>query len=370
MDTSRAIELLEDARRVGILVPAELDVDTLSSAEALGRVLRLQGKHAGLLRPLPPDSLPHHIFSFLASAPQLLREFIVSVATAPNPVSELRYEKLEDRIEIILSPQSVAIGQDAVSFREGAIQCDLVMALGIADIESIPEPSGIEPDFFTKTPIINLDTAPENTRWGEANLIGADTAPLSHITFGLASQWRRDAIDQEVATLLLTGIVSRTQAFRAAGLSADILQSSADLLRLGASHLTSHEILRANRSLPLFQLLGRASIRSKLQAGKDFLWSFLTAEDFEKTGRTSRDIGLVMRHLQTEFPTRDGVLLLWQDPADLLVRAALAGSERMLEAVQSRAAAELQSPYLNLTTPYPAFQDAERDLGALLTEIL
>lgn len=370
MDISGAAQLLEDSRHAAILLPTELDADILCSAEALGRTLRARGTHAGLLRPLPTDSLPHRMFSFLASSPQLLREFIVSVAATPNPISELRYEKLDDRIEIILSPQSGQIGQDAVSFRDGTYQCDLVIALGIADIESIPEPSGIAPDFFTKTRIINLDTSAANTGYGEANLIGTDTTPLSHITFGLISQWRRDAIDQDIATLLLTGILSRTQAFRAPGLSADILQSSAELLRMGASHLTSHEILGANRSLPLFQLFGRASIRSKIQAGHDVLWSFLTAEDFEKTGRGVDDIGLVVRHLRAEFPTADGLLLLWQDPADRLVRAALAGEERMLNAVKSSTAADSQSPYLNLTTPYPTFQDAERDLSALLAEVL
>mgnify|MGYP001589350773 FL=1 len=371
MDLPKAIELIEKSNHVGILLPQDASFDSLASAEVLTRTLEKRGKKIGFVAEVSTEKLPHpQALKKLASLGPLPKEFIISYDAAKSPVAELRYEKQGEEIQIILSPKLMALSKDFVTFREGKFLCDCVVALGVDDIETLDLGKNVDPAFFTETPIINIDFSPQNKQYGEINLTDLTKSSLAEILYELAVAIQGEPLDQESATLLLAAIISQTKGFSSPQTTADTLLAASELMRLGAKNSEAFALIAEEQSPNLIQLLGRAQVRSKFEKDTGLLWSFLTAEDFQKTGRSPDDNSRVLEELENSFPKHRASVLLWQDGQEDKVNATLAGERPMLETIKERAGGEFQSPYLGLSPTFLSFREAEERLRLLLTEVL
>lgn len=368
MDIAKSLELIEKSNHIAILLPQEPDFDALASAEVIMDVLETRGKMIGLACELKKESLTNlDQFPKISSSPVLLKEFIVSLDTASHPVSQLRYEKEEGRLEIIFSPQKGPIGKDAVSFRDGKALCDLAIAIGIANPETLEFPA---PEFLSETPIINLDVSAENKRYGEVNVIDAEKGSISELAYEFLTSLSSSPVSTRQADILLAAIVRKSDHFRAASTTADTLLIASELMRLGAELAKAKNLSSNNQPPALVQLAGRASVRSRLDDPRDILWSFLTAEDFEKTGRTSEDVPYVLGHLASQFPPHRAIALLLQEPEGGSVRAALAGDQPLLSALEQRDAGKYSSSHLLLHARFETFKEGEEIIASLLEEVL
>lgn len=370
MDTQKAVELLEKSEHIAILLPSKPTPDSLAAAEVLTQILTSRQKDVGFLTPVKKEGLSRpELFPKIAEAKSLLREFVISIDTSSSPISQLRYEKGEQKVDVILSPKNSSLKKEAVSFKEGGLQCDCAILLGIANPELLTIDS-VEPEFFTDTPILNIDFSSENKKYGEVNLLNTEKSSLSEIVYALASALDPVPLDADKATLLLAGIIDGTRSFSAPSTSADTLLTASELMRLGAKHALAQEICKETLPLSLAQLLGRASVRSKIDEGAKIAWSFITADDYEKTGRSPTDIPAMLNNLQKTLPPSRVLVLLSQQPEDKMVSAILAGGQEVLEAVRGREPAEFQSPHLRLNNTFSTFREAEDYLSPLIRELL
>ena len=348
MDTTKAIELIEKARHIAILIPSSPDLDCLSSAEALVATLKGLGKLVGFKNTVLP------------------REFIVSLNTSTSPISQLRYEKTENSTDIIFSPKESPILKESISFREGKMLCDCVVTLGVQNIEKL---EGVYAELVSQIPVLNLDIDGSNGQYGEVNLVDPEKSSLGELTYDFLTGIHQEPLDKKSATLLLAGIIFKTNHF-SYQTTADTLLCASELMRLEANMADAEKLTKDAKSPALLQLQGRAMVRSKFDEGKGVLWSFITAEDFEKTGRTQDDIPSLLSHIQKEFPPHATTALLCQTGEGGGVSVTLAGNRTSLEALEARGAGKFQSPYLRISSSFESFREAEEIVGSLLTNIL
>ncbi|TSC78872.1 MAG: Uncharacterized protein G01um101433_62 [Parcubacteria group bacterium Gr01-1014_33] len=373
MDMQNAIDVFEKSEHVGIIIPAHAGLDILASAEVLNRVLLHQGKIVGFPLPLPTLTRFHMSdtpFTALASAQALPKEFVISVDTIQSPVSQLRYEKQEDHIDITLSPKSIPIQEGSISFHPGKTQCDTVIAIGIPDIEPLKASTGLDPDFFAQNPVINIDSSPENTGYGTIHLTETAHAAVSEIVSLVIRDWRPQELTPDISTLLLAGILEHTNAFSAITLQPETFTRAASLLQNGADYEKALALESNGRDITLLQLFGRASVRSKVSRDRHIVWSFLTREDFEKTNRSSRDIPATAAHIKKEFGFAHAIALVWQDPETKKIRADITGTEETRTRIRARAEGENAASLFRLTRTFATFQEAEEYLSPLLGEAL
>lgn len=371
MDTQKAIELIEKSEHIAFLLPPDPGIDCIAAAEVLARALEDKGKTIGFLPTVEKDhAVPPPIFRKILNPAPLTKEFIVSLNTAAAPISQLRYEKHDDRIDIILSPKSSPVRQDLFSFREGNVQCDCIIAFTIADIETIAGHQQLDPRLLDDTPIINIDTAEENRRYADVNLVIPEKASSSEIVYALLQSMPGAAPAGETATIILAGIMDATDSLRAPSVQAATLNAASSLLASGANYAVAQALARSPHALSLLQLASRAAVRSKEDAESGTRWSFLTAEDFEKTGRSAGDVSLVLTHLSSLLGPAHTHALLWQDPEERNIRATLHADTPFLEEVAIREPGTFHSPYLTLALQFPNFQDAEERIALLLKEVI
>ncbi|MBI4224852.1 MAG: hypothetical protein HY617_00830 [Candidatus Sungbacteria bacterium] len=407
-DLKKATELIDQSSSFGILLPEQPDFDTLAAAEALISSIATSQKVAGLLS---PAVLPAHtdkiVFPKLAAPTPLLKEFIISVDTSHAPISQLRYEKADDlnRIDIILTPKLLPLDAAQVSFREGTIKCDCLIAIGVPNIEHLSNMADFPPDFFTENKLINIDIGDANMRYGEANIVDASRASRSELVWQMFSNPSDPANrpSADIGTLLLAGILSATQKLTAPHTTADTFAAVSELIRIGARHADAQKLAglpaspelqrgepvdrayqqgdKQNQSTPLglAQLCARASVRSKYDEENDILWSFLTSEDFTKTNRTPDDIPTVLDSIRLTLPQSRITALLWQEPGNAqenhsadLIRILLVGDRRILDAIGSKEETTLYGQHggILLTASFPSFREAEDHVHALIRTAL
>jgi len=365
----KSIELIEKSDHIAILFNPEESLDVLASAEVFAKSLIKKGKEVGFFQKPAPDKVNEPLlFKIIPSAPSLLREFIISVDAGRSPISQLRYEKEGENLNIILSPKSSTLSKEAVNFREGEVLCECAIALGIPDIERL-NGKHTPPDFLSRVPIINIDISEDNSCYGEVNLVRPDKSSLAEVSYELITALGGEILEKESATLLLVGLMEKTSVFQD-GADADTHLAVSELIRLGADQKEASRLVKKSRPIELLQLFGRASVRSKLEKERGALWSFLTAEDFEKTGRGPQDIFSVINHLHVFFPPHALQILLWQDSRERTIRATFSGKRPLLEKLHTLADSSFRSPQLELTNGFNSFREAEEYISSLLKEVL
>jgi len=152
---------------------------------------------------------------------------------------------------------------------------DLIFALDYAGKERLETP----PHFFLEEKkTISIDHHPGGKRIGKIKLIltsASSTCEILYYFFKIT----RVKITREIATCLLTGILTDTAGF--SFIRQESEEIVGELLRNGAE--LSKTMRRYNSfSLSRARILAKAILRTKRDETLDLLWSWLSLEDFKK----------------------------------------------------------------------------------------
>ena len=131
--------------------------------------------------------------------------------------------------------------------------------------------------------LVDIDHHPDNTAFGELNLLRPQAASTSEIVCELAGRLGLTP-SATAAAALYTGISFDTGHFRHANTTADTLRCAADLVAGGAAPDELYRELYERRTFAGLQLWGRAVAGARRVAGGRAVVSVLTLADYEATG--------------------------------------------------------------------------------------
>ncbi len=159
---------------------------------------------------------------------------------------------------------------------------DLIIVLDSGDLEH----AGVA-DHFRRLKgipkVINIDHHPTNQHYGHINLVHPLASSTAEIIFHFLD-YHRHPISKEVATQLLTGILTDTGSFSNLATTSSSMEVSSRLLAYGARvrEITQHTF--HNKSLTQLQLWGRALSRLKRDDESGIVTTLLTTKDFDELG--------------------------------------------------------------------------------------
>lgn len=355
------VKRIADAGIIAVVLPEAPGLDAIGSAAALVSGLRALGKTVSVFAP-PVDPAPGRSpalvpWGALGADGEALREFILSFDLTRSPIKELKYERDENRLNIILSPTG-RIRREDVEFRWGDLRYELVIAVGAPSPEALAPSIRRAPELVHEKPVLNIDASPANTRYGELNLVpdGADAADpptLAELTHDLLAAMHVPGDDPERASALFAALAAATGTFRPERTGPRAFRLAGELRSRGADPAALRRLAAYRPAPGLTQLVGRAMARSRHEPELDLLWAFLTSEDFAKTGTDAAAMSAVLEHVRLAAPLSSGCALLWQDTSGA-VRA-------LLETAPDRT-----HPPLRLEETFPSFGAAEAHIRQLL----
>lgn len=289
--------------------------DTISSALALFLFLQKIGKSVEVAAEKFDNG---KLYSFLPAYNKIqnnldnLRKFIISLDITNAKVDKIKY-KIEDNVlDFIISPKDGFFTHDDIKTRSGSFKYDLIITLDTPDLESLGTIYDNDTEFFYQVPIINIDHHSNNEEYGQINHIELTTIATAEILFNLFTAYAADKIDEDIATCLLSGIISKTRSFKTQNITPQALSISSQLISMGARREEIVNKLYRSRSMNVLKIWGRVLARLSGELEDSLVWSTLSKIDFDKTGTTEKDLNEVIDELIINIPQAKIVVMFFE----------------------------------------------------------
>jgi len=241
---AQLIDKLKTANNVLVTVSRDPSVDQLSALLGLTLLLNKEGKHAAAVF---SGQVPSTI-EFLKPEETIekntdsLRDFII--ALDKSKADKLRYKVEDNVVRIFITPYRTSISQDDLEFSQGDFNVDVVVGLGVNRQEDLDEAIITHGRILHDATVASINIAAEGGL-GSISWHDPQASSLSELVTEVARSYGDDALDEQIATALLTGIVAETERFSNAKTSSHTMQASAALMAAGANQQLVAEKLDA-----------------------------------------------------------------------------------------------------------------------------
>ena len=316
VNKQQAKELLQASKKILIAPSSPMDGDSVGSSLALMAVLRKMGKEVTVVGyDKMPDALKFlpYVSQIQPELPES-KDFIISVGTNEAEVDHLKYEVENGRLNIILSPKTGRFSAKDIQFVTEEPDFDLLVTVDTGDLVQLGKLYELHKDLFTKIPVLNIDHHASNGKFGSHNYLEYGFAATTQMITPMIQEFEKELgeslIDEDVATLLLVGIITDTGSFQHSNTTPEAFEVAADLLDRGARQQEIIKHIYKTKSLASLKLWGR--VLSKIQYVPEIktVFSTITQQDLIDTGAASDDNGGIIDELMTSAPGAEVVFLL------------------------------------------------------------
>ncbi|NQV90597.1 hypothetical protein HQ487_04320 [Candidatus Uhrbacteria bacterium] len=314
--SQQILEAFRRSTRPLICVPSGGGADAYATAIGLAKVLKKLEKDATIVAadgavPSNLQFLPGH--DLVHTKLDNLRQFVIELDATKTKVDSLTYELKQDKLFVYLSPKKGFWDQKDVRTSSSGYRFDLIICIGSPDYESCAHLYSENPDFFFRTPVINIDHAPENEHYGQINAVDLTASACGEVCHDLIEAIEPGLIDEEVATAFLTGMIAKTKSFKTKNVTPKTLQTASKLMAKGARREDIVQRLYRTRSVQTLRLWGRALARLKADEEAKIVWTLLSHQDFIHAGAQEEDLPDVIDELIASSPQARVVVLLYEN---------------------------------------------------------
>lgn len=311
---SQIISKISEAHNVLILVAGN-NSDSLASGLALHSFLRKVDKEATTLSVMPKTPRLSFLSGFTDVAEQieLKKNFVIDVSTQRTEIEELSYKKETDRLSIFIKPKKGQFQASDITFRNSSYPFELLILIGIDSLEQLGDFYSQNAELFFETPILNIGYRASNESYGSLNLVNLSATSHSEIIFDLIAQYESSLIDENIATQLLTGIISETESFQHVRTTPQTFLKASQLVSLGANQQQIISQLYKNKSLGMLKLWGRTLARLKQETGIGLAYSVITGSDLAKSAATEEDADGIIKEMATQLGFARAFLFLKEE---------------------------------------------------------
>lgn len=322
------IDLIKRSNKILIMPSNPPDGDSIGAAIAFYLVLKKINKEATIIcRDEVPD-----VLQFLPNTKMIGRkiasnsEFVITLDTSHTEIENIKNVTEGDKINIIITPKSGHFSEDNISFNKGKIDYDLIITLDCAELSQLGDIYDNNVELFYQIPVINIDHHISNTHYGKINYIDIMASSTTELLISLFEELGKkeniDLIDEDIATLLLTGIITDTGSFQNANTTPRSFASSANLIAYGARQQEIIQHVYKTKELSQLKLWGRVLSKIQIDEKYKIVWSVVSQQDFKDTESSEEATGDIIDELMTNAPGAEIVLLI-KEKEDFVISVSL-----------------------------------------------
>ena len=310
--------LIESSKHILLALNSNQNIDAICSALAWKKFLEKMHKQADIVA----DSfiIPKNL-KFLKGIenvqPQIshLQKFIIKVDVSNIKIDTLSYDVKDNWLSIYLTPKQGIISKNELRTATTSFKYDLIITINAQDLESLGNIFFNNTDLFYRLPVVNFDTHPANEHFGQINSVELTATSISEVIFKCLTQISESVIDEEIATCLLTGMISQTQSFKTSNVTPLTLNIASQLMNLGAEREKIVKHLYRTKSIASLKIWGEALTHMENDPAIGLVWTTLTREDFVRAGAKEEDLKELVDELVTSSPEAKITVLLYEEIA-------------------------------------------------------
>lgn len=312
----QVIELIKRSEKILILPSSPPDGDCLGSAVALYFVLQKIGKSATIVC---SDTVPE-TFQFLPGIKNVgsklvaSNDFVISLNCDSKDIAQIKSVVEDNKINIIITKKDGQVTESDISFNRGSLSYDLIITVDTAELSQLRSIYDNNPQMFSEIPVVNIDHHISNNHFGKINLVDIMAASTTELLLPLFKRLEKEfsqkLLDEDIATLLLTGIITDTGSFQNANTTPRSFERASELIAYGARQQEIIQYVYKTKQLSQLKLWGR--VLSKIQTDEThrIVWSVVSQQDFLDTESNEDETGDIIDELMTNAPGAEIVLLI------------------------------------------------------------
>jgi phosphoesterase RecJ-like protein len=189
--------------------------------------------------------------------------------------------------------------------RSAKSQADLAISVDCGDLErlgdSVAKQDGVD---------INIDHHMTNTEFASLNIVDAEMVASSAQMAEYLPELGLE-ITEDIASVLLTGILTDTLGFRTSNMNSNALRLAAGLLDKGAQIQSLYEKALLRRSFEAMQYWGTALV--KLERADGMIWTTMTPEDRKIASYKRTDDGDLINSLASTEGAKITIVFIEQE---------------------------------------------------------
>jgi nanoRNase/pAp phosphatase (c-di-AMP/oligoRNAs hydrolase) len=311
-DIGQLKHLIDESKHILITFRKDGTADAIASSLALALFLQKKNKHVDIV--VDNFVLPKKL-SFLPSATHIksqfphLQKFIITLDLKDSGVQELSYDVIDTKLQIFITPKTGSIQREQLQTAQSAFRYDLIVTLDTPDLPSLGTLTEMNTSLFYALPIINIDYKPNNERYGQINYISLPATSTSEVVAELLSKLSEIAIDKDMATTLLTGMIANTNSFKTKDIKPNTLALASRLIGMGADREFIIQELYRTKTLSSLKLWGQALTHLEFDTTLGIVSTMITREDFSRTGATEHDLYEIIDELIANSPEAKLILI-------------------------------------------------------------
>jgi hypothetical protein len=230
----KLIDRINQAQNILVTVSANPSVDQLASAIGLTLVLNQMDKHGTAVF---SGAVPSTI-EFLKPEDTLekntdsLRDFII--ALDKSKADKLRYKVEDQVVRIFITPYKTSLSQNDLEFSQGDFNVDVVLCLGVNDQQDLDAAITAHGRILHDATVVSVSATGQGNL-GSINWVDPNASSLSEMMVALTDGLSKKAMNNQVATAYLTGIVASTERFRNDKTTPKTMSAAAALMAAGAN---------------------------------------------------------------------------------------------------------------------------------------
>lgn len=331
------IELIKRSNKILVLPSSPPDGDSLGAAIALYMSLRKLDKEVTVICADPVPEVYEFLPNMKIVGNKLVssNDFIITIDCKKIKVDKIKSAIEDDKVNIIISPQNGHFSETDISFNKGEISYDLIITVDTAELQQLRGIYENNIEMFHQIPVINIDHHISNTHFGKINHIDIMSSSTTELLCPLLEDIAKDAgvdlIDEDVATLLLTGIITDTGSFQNANTTPKSFEIASELIAYGARQQEIIQYIYKTKQLSQLKLWGR--VLSKIQTDEQhhIVWSVVSQQDFRDTGSIEDETGDIIDELMTNAPGAE-VIILIKEKKDGLISVSIRTTTAAIDA--------------------------------------
>ena len=337
----QTLGLIKSSQDILIACHKGPDGDVIGSSLALSSALKTLGKTVTIVC---PDEINCQ-FSYIADIETIQKtligskDFIITIDTTKSADGEIklgyRHDKDSRKLTILITPTKGSIQNTDVTLGANKPKFDLIIVLDTPDIERLGNFYDQFTELFYETPVINIDHHASNNHYGKVNWVDITATSTCEIMVSLLESISSQnnnikLLNEDIATKLLTGIITDTGSFQNANTTPKSFTVAAQLVGAGARQQEIIKNIFKTKPLSTLHLWGKVLTNVKEERNPNFIWSYVSYDDIRGLNASPDELSGVIDELLKSAPDVDFALLLSEKPAANETDLVLKGSFRAI----------------------------------------
>ncbi|MBU0668460.1 bifunctional oligoribonuclease/PAP phosphatase NrnA, partial [Patescibacteria group bacterium] len=310
------VEIVKRSQRILLMPSTPVDGDSLGSSLALYLVFKKMGKEVTVVC---ADPVPE-AFKFLPTTKVIgsefspANDFIVTLDCRKAKINTIRTKLEQDKVNIIITAKKGQFSKEDVSFHHGPSKYDLIITVDTGDLSQLGRFYEDNTAMFSGVPLINIDHHASNSHFGRINYVDIMASATTEMLIRLIQDFEKEEdkklMDEDIATLLLAGIITDTGSFQNANTTPRSFAASAILIKYGARQQEIIQNVFKTKNLSTLKLWGRILSKIKVDKEHHIVWSTVNRRDLQETHSTADETGGIIDELLSNAPDSEIVLLI------------------------------------------------------------